>query len=128
MKIKKYEVYDMKEALALIKKELGPDAVILSTRKINKSSGYGIFSKPMIEVTAAIDYDAKKEYKLPNKFTEVEREKPIDNTDKIAEIINSLGLNKFESLVNDVLDIKKQIMEMKSVISENVMADVEPHL
>ncbi|MCX8083379.1 MAG: flagellar biosynthesis protein FlhF [Calditerrivibrio sp.] len=128
MKIKKYEVYDMKDALALIKKELGPDAVILSTRKINKPSGYGIFSKPMIEVTAAIDYDTKKEYKLPPKFTEMEREKSVDNTDKIAEIINSLGLNKFEALVNDVLDIKKQIMEMKSVISENVATDIEPHL
>jgi len=130
MKIKKYEVYDMKEALALIKKELGPDAVILSTRKINKPSGYGIFSKPMIEVTAAVDYDAKKEFKAPvnSKFSEIEKEKSVDNTDKIAEIINSLGLNKFESLVNDVLDIKKQIMEMKSVISENVVADVEPHL
>jgi len=33
MKIKKYEVYDMKEAITLIKRELGPDAVILSTKE-----------------------------------------------------------------------------------------------
>lgn len=129
MKIKKYEVYDMKEALSLIKKELGPDAIILSTRKINKNSNYGIFSKPMIEVTAAVDHDAKKEYKIPQKLVDVEKEpKGSFDSDKIVETINSLGLHKFESLVNDVLDIKRQIMEMKSAISDNVINDIEPHL
>jgi len=28
----------------------------------------------MIEVTAAIDYEAKKEYKIPQKFTEMDKE------------------------------------------------------
>lgn len=129
MKIKKYEVYDMKEALTLIKRELGPDAVILSTRKINKNNSYGIFSRPMIEVTAAIDYEAKKEYKIPQKFTEIEKEnKSSFDTEKIVETINSLGLHKFESLVNDVLEIKRQLLEMKSVISDNVISEIEPHL
>lgn len=129
MKIKKYEVYDMKEALALIKRDLGPEAVILSTRKINKNSSYGIFSKPMIEVTAAIDYDAKKEYKPQQKFPEIDKEiKSNIDSDKLIETINNLGLHKFESLVNDVLEIKRQILEMKSVISDNVVNDLEPHL
>ncbi|MCA1927400.1 MAG: flagellar biosynthesis protein FlhF [Calditerrivibrio sp.] len=129
MKIKKYEVYDMKEALTLIKKELGPDAIILSTRKVNKNSNYGIFSKPMIEVTAAVDHDAKKEYKIPQKLVDIEKEpRNSFDSEKIVETINSLGLHKFESLVNDVLDIKRQIMEMKSAISDNVVNDIEPHL
>ena len=34
MRIKKYEVFDMKEAMKLIKEELGPEAMILSTRKV----------------------------------------------------------------------------------------------
>lgn len=57
MKIKKYEVADMKEALRLIKQDLGPDAVILTTRKIMKPAGLGLFPKPILEVTAAVDYD-----------------------------------------------------------------------
>ncbi|MDR2883976.1 MAG: flagellar biosynthesis protein FlhF [Deferribacteraceae bacterium] len=57
MKIKKYEVTDMKEALRQIKQELGPDAVILTTRKVMKPSGLGLLSRQVLEVTAAVDYD-----------------------------------------------------------------------
>lgn len=55
MKIKKYEVSDMKEALSMIKEELGPNAVILSTRKVMKSNSFGLFAKPILEVTAAVE-------------------------------------------------------------------------
>ena len=57
MKIKKYEVSDMKEALKQIKSDLGPHAVILTTRKIMKSTGLGLFPRPVLEVTAAVDFD-----------------------------------------------------------------------
>ncbi|MBI3803017.1 MAG: flagellar biosynthesis protein FlhF [Nitrospirae bacterium] len=54
MQIRKYEVFEISEALKVIKKELGPDAVILSTREIRKG-GFGLFNRPLIEVTAAVD-------------------------------------------------------------------------
>lgn len=54
MQIKKYEVFEISEALQAIKKEMGPDAVILSTREVRKG-GFGLFSRPVIEVTAAVD-------------------------------------------------------------------------
>lgn len=70
MKMKKYEASDMKEALKLIKQDLGPDAVILSTRKVMKSNNFGLFSKPVLEVTAAVDYKGEKKQPLPqNKKT-----------------------------------------------------------
>ena len=59
MKIKKYEVFDMAEALRMIKQDLGSEAVILSTRKVVKNNSFGIFSKPIIEVTAAVDMDER---------------------------------------------------------------------
>ncbi|HPI93108.1 MAG TPA: flagellar biosynthesis protein FlhF [Deltaproteobacteria bacterium] len=46
----------MKDALTQIKSELGSNAVIVSTREI-KESGYGLMSRPLIEVVAAVDYD-----------------------------------------------------------------------
>jgi len=131
MKIKKYEVYDMKEAMALIKKELGPDAVILSTRKIVKNGSFGLFSRPMIEVTAAVDYTAKREVKKPKEnFAPAPEKNTDDSTDisKITDIINSLGLNKFEMLLNDMNEIKKQISEMKTAISENIALDLPKSL
>ncbi len=57
MKIKKYEVTDMKEALRQIKEELGSDAVILTTKKIMKPTGLGLFPRAVLEVTAAVDYE-----------------------------------------------------------------------
>lgn len=132
MKIKKYEVYDMKEAMTVIKKELGPDAVILSTRKIVKNGSFGLFSRPMIEVTAAVDYSTKKEkrsYEQPETYkTEEKPSKNYNDTEKLAELINSLGLNKIEMLVNDISEMKKQMDEMKNVISGNISIDLPGEL
>ncbi len=54
MKIKKFEARSFREALARVKKELGHDAVILSSEEIG-----GL--KPKVEVVAAIDQDMDQE-------------------------------------------------------------------
>ncbi|HLF86295.1 MAG TPA: flagellar biosynthesis protein FlhF [Nitrospiria bacterium] len=60
MQIKKFEALSMQEAVRLIKNEFGSGALILSTKKVRKSgSVFGLFSRPFIEVTAAVDYEAK---------------------------------------------------------------------
>ncbi|WP_027389529.1 flagellar biosynthesis protein FlhF [Chrysiogenes arsenatis] len=71
MQVKRYEVFDMQEAMERIKKDLGPDAVILSTKKITKPGSFGIFSRPLIEVTAAID--ASTATNKPEPFTSREK-------------------------------------------------------
>ena len=56
MQIKRFEARNMQEALKMVKKEFGPEAVILSARSIKKNTGmYRFLSKPGVEVTAAID-------------------------------------------------------------------------
>ncbi len=59
MKIKKYIVKDMHEALKLIREELGPEAVIISNYRLPRRSLFDFFSPRMMEVTAAVD-DHKK--------------------------------------------------------------------
>ncbi|MCC6346329.1 MAG: AAA family ATPase [Nitrospirales bacterium] len=54
MKIKKYVGKSFKEALELVKKELGPDAIILSSKSV-KTGPFGIINKEAVEVTAAVD-------------------------------------------------------------------------
>lgn len=46
----------MASGLKIIKQELGPDALILSTRTI-RNGKLGILGKPMLEITAAVDAD-----------------------------------------------------------------------
>lgn len=55
MKVKRYIVKDMNEAMIKIKSELGLDAVILNTRKIKTGGLFKFFKKPLIEVVAAVD-------------------------------------------------------------------------
>ncbi len=56
MQIKRFEAPTMTEALRLIKKELGPDAVILSARSLSQGKSlFGIKKPAGVEVTAATD-------------------------------------------------------------------------
>ncbi|MGE3974461.1 MAG: flagellar biosynthesis protein FlhF [Bdellovibrionales bacterium] len=52
MQVKKFEAKTMKEALEMVKNQLGPDAIILGAKDNNRA--FGLLGKPSIEVTAAI--------------------------------------------------------------------------
>ena len=54
MQIKRFEARNMTEALRLIKKEFGSEAVILSARTVKREKGIlGALKKYGVEVTAA---------------------------------------------------------------------------
>ncbi|MGO9380330.1 MAG: AAA family ATPase [Dissulfurispiraceae bacterium] len=57
MRIKKFVGRNFKEALEAVKKELGADAVILSSRTL-KTGPPGLLNKESVEVTAALDENA----------------------------------------------------------------------
>ncbi|MFO3788379.1 flagellar biosynthesis protein FlhF [Bacillus mojavensis] len=57
MKIKKFTAASMQEAALLIRKELGNEAVILNSKKINKRKWFGLLKKPAVEVIAVLDQD-----------------------------------------------------------------------
>lgn len=55
MIIKKYIVKNMNEGLTRIRYELGKDAIIISQRKVRRSGLRGLFSKKVVEITAAVE-------------------------------------------------------------------------
>jgi len=56
MKVKVFHAETMHEAIRAIKKELGPDAIILSTKRVRRGSlPLALFARPLLEVTAATD-------------------------------------------------------------------------
>lgn len=62
MKLKRFEALSLQEALHAVKAELGPEAVIVSSRRIQKGGGlFGLLSQSVIEVTAAVDRSAQVE-------------------------------------------------------------------
>ncbi len=58
MKVKRFTAHSMKEAMEMVKRELGSDAVILQTRQLPKSF-LGFFSRNQVEITAAADVPAE---------------------------------------------------------------------
>ena len=61
MIIKKYLVKNMNEGLTRIRYELGKDAIIISQRKVRKPGFKGLFSRKVIEVTAAIENSSNQD-------------------------------------------------------------------
>ena len=66
MRIKVFKAADLKEAMAMVKDELGRDAVILHTKRYRKGGLLGFKSKEIVEVTAAVDDTPRRpRVKLP---------------------------------------------------------------
>lgn len=74
MQVKKFEARTMKEALEMVKSQLGPDAIILSARDNNKS--YGLVGEGSVEITAAVSEETLQRKKFAeSKLRDQDREK-----------------------------------------------------
>src|SRR5215217_7860091 len=56
MEQRTFQAREIREALALVRRELGPDAVILQTRRI-PGPAFGLLGGSLIEITAAPSID-----------------------------------------------------------------------
>ncbi|MBW5456484.1 flagellar biosynthesis protein FlhF [Clostridium sporogenes] len=125
MKIKKYVVNDMNEAMTRIRYELGADAIIISQRKVRKGGFLGLFSKKSLEVTAAIDNYSKE--KKHNYNTEDKINKGNNNKGNNIEVIKRMieernNNNKYDNNIDhdtNILDSYREILESKSESFEN---------
>jgi flagellar biosynthesis protein FlhF len=92
MNIKKFIAKNSQEAMQMVKKDMGTEAVILKTRTINSGSGYNKRSQRMIEVTAAVDYRA-----------------PIVTTSGQGSYQSPTGIG-LERLEKDIREIKETLL------------------
>ncbi|NHN28365.1 flagellar biosynthesis protein FlhF [Paenibacillus agricola] len=84
MRVKRYIVDSMPDALQKIKSDLGKDAVILNTKEIRSGGFLGMFSKKKIEVIAATDTVAPAPQPTPAKNTA-----PIDRPERPQPAVNN---------------------------------------
>ena len=59
MQIKEYEAYTLKECLQQVRNDLGPEAVILETRKIRKGGVLGLGQREAVCIVAATGISVK---------------------------------------------------------------------
>jgi flagellar biosynthesis protein FlhF len=141
MKIKRYMVNSMKEACELIREDLGPDAVIVSNKKVRERGIKGLFSKRKLEVTAAIDEENSKNFKNQNQKNlqdnqkkEVENDylmREIGQIKKILQKKSQKEINVLEEKENSALYLKyKDILENIEIEKEiicDLMKNIEEH-
>lgn len=105
MQVKKFEAPTMQEALKVIKRELGPEAIILSTKHIK--SGFGLMSKASVEVTAAIADKSLKKKQAAEKDLPANVKEKIWNSkaEKQAEIYNDYFDKQLKRAAKDKVEI-----------------------
>lgn len=82
MQVKKFEARTMKEALEMVKVQLGPDAIILGV-KDNKRS-FGLVGDGSIEITAAVSDETLQRKKfIDSRIREQERQKLVASPAKV---------------------------------------------
>lgn len=105
MQVKKFEAPTMQEALKVIKRELGPEAIILSTKHIK--GGFGLMSKASVEVTAAIaEKDLKKKQMAEKNLPQEVKEKIWNSkAQKQSEIYNDYFEKQLKRTSQDKVEI-----------------------
>jgi len=74
MQVRKFEARSMKEALDMVKNQLGPDAIILSAK--DNSRAYGLAGNGSVEITAAVAEETlRRKQFVESRMRQQEREK-----------------------------------------------------
>ncbi|EKD41176.1 MAG: Flagellar biosynthesis regulator FlhF [uncultured bacterium] len=106
MKLKKYIVSNLSEAIFKIKKDLGDDAVIVSTRKVKKKDLWWKPVKQKVEVTAVVDM--KGDTDIDQLMGKTALSSPMRLISRIAE-------EKITPVVRELDKIKNEFFKMNHV-------------
>jgi flagellar biosynthesis protein FlhF len=131
MQVRTFEAVDMKQALQLVKKEMGPRAVIVASRSVRKDGGlFGLLGRKVLEVTAAAEDGTEAELPAPSA-------PPGTAHAGIARLGGRRGSNVYNEIravkqaVDPVLDEVRSIREsvaaldpQRSPASEDLRADI----
>jgi flagellar biosynthesis protein FlhF len=103
MLVKTFQAPSMAEALRMVKAELGPDAMILSTKKEKTGGFMGFFSKQVYRVTAAIDPARKPA--PPPAMPAAYREPPVRERTAKEEMESSM----LAPLARELKDLREKV-------------------
>lgn len=126
MRLKTYIVQNVSEALPLIKRDLGADALILNTKKVKVGGFIGFFQKEKLEVTAAVEAQPKKKKavtKEPQEAAAVQQAAVAVQPDPVAAPGTS-NHHITGDLINELKGIKQFMMQ--SMQEDHLPASLKP--
>jgi len=122
MKLRKFKAESMREALARVKKELGPEALIIATKPVKGPGG-----KRMLAVTAAVDEGEGKSATGERSSSEATLSARADSAAELAEAMLPLRseLRALRSLVRNTRPTKnvnnkallEEVAELKRMVT-----------
>jgi flagellar biosynthesis protein FlhF len=94
MQVKKFEARTMKEALEMVKTQLGPDAIILSARDNNRS--FGLVGEGSVEITAAVSEETLHKKKFTeSRLRDEDKEKLLRSPARVQKQVINKMVNKY---------------------------------
>ncbi len=124
MRVKRYIVDTMPEAMKKIREELGKDAVILNQKEVRVGGFLGFFSQKKIEVVAAVDPNVQQT-KPRNNPTTTARQQPQVATQQQSPInLNVAGANAAYGVNNAVKPATTSTIEQTKPMVPNTTVPV----
>lgn len=127
MKIKRYVVTQLREAMPLIRQELGQNAVILETKKVKVGGIFGLFRKHRLEVLAALDEEkvVKEETEFAT-LLQSEKKRREESPERVEEVAPQVSKQpEPETQVLGELKSMKEIM-MQMMENERLPKQLKP--
>ncbi|WDN90031.1 flagellar biosynthesis protein FlhF [Desulfosarcina sp. BuS5] len=118
MQIKRFEAQNMTEALRMVKREFGADAVILSAKTLKQGRRiFGSTKKALVEITAATDRKDNLTDKTLFNEGNYRKKTTIDYRDRqdITDIQSSLKKKSISELIQDPFRVLKKRTSHKEI-------------
>lgn len=100
MKIKKYIAPTLPEAMKAIRKDLGPEAVILNSKEIQQGGFLGFFKKKQIEVVAGLD---------PEPITNHKKKQSLPIATSKSSKLNQDNTNENQKVLDEIKNLRKYV-------------------
>src|SRR2546428_5082405 len=116
MKVKAYNTCSLHEGLEDIKRDLGSEALILSTRSVSVRPRFSLFKKPAWEITAALE---EKVEPKPEPSLGAKRQLRISSSTSAAVATaraRTARDSRMEELIAEISDLKKSLRSLTKAI------------
>ncbi len=131
MQVKKFEARTMKEALEMVKVQLGPEAIILSARDNHRS--FGLVGEGSVEITAAISEESLQKRRFAqSKLGEQDRQRFDKSSAKIQRALiekvvqNHTQKNQYRPITTKrYIDIEEEHESQDLTSSQNFNSSAE---
>jgi len=131
MRIKRYEAPTIQEALMKVKKDLGPEAIILYTKTFRKGGMLGLFGRPVAEITAGVDLnlldDVSKRKVVTATLTPVAERAELPLKKVVEPLSNPSAppaIGSLDPARAKVKALQRELNEMKTSSVANVLRDM----